>query len=160
MKHYDSSFSFKNVALSMRLLQDSDNEFIRNLKNEQREFFFYKAEISTVQQLNWFTAYKSRDDDYMFVILAGTEYVGCMGIRLLDDHWDIYNVMVGNDVLKGRGIMSACFQKMLQFASVKKPAKITLKVLKNNPAVTWYVKQGLEITVEKEDYFEMSKKTN
>ena len=80
-----------------------------------------------------------------------------MGIRLIDDHtWDVYNVILGVDELRGRGLMKGALQAMLRFATSHRPSRITLKVLRGNPAMAWYRINGFVVTSEHADHFFMS----
>lgn len=143
-----------NVALRGATESDLDN--LRRWKNEQREFFFHKEEISPSQQAKWFEAFRARPDDFMFVVLVDQRPVGCMGIRYMDGAWDVYNVILGDQAMKGSGVMSLAFGAMLQFAKSRVAGPVGLKVLKKNPAVGWYARNGLAITGEHSDYYEMT----
>ncbi len=142
--------------LYLRCAELPDIEYLRLLKNAHRQFFFYKKEITADQQEAWYSAYHARQDDFMFIVWLGDVKIGCMGIRLLDDKWDIYNVILGDNNFKGTGIMGRSFQAMLSFAHGRRDAPIGLSVLKNNPAIWWYKKNGFKIDSENSDHFEMS----
>ena len=158
--------SIKSVALPvtdeprrvwLRSANAGDLANLRQWKNQRREFFFHKEEISPEQQDQWFEAYQVRPDDFMFMVMVGEEPAGCMGIRLGDgDTWDVYNVILGVSELRGSGLMSSAFQAMLRFAASRHCASITLKVLKGNPAMDWYRKNGFVTSAEYPDHFCMS----
>ena len=150
----------ESLKLSLRLANEGDLSNLRNWKNEQREFFYYKNEISAEQQLEWFRTHQARVDDYMFIVVAEEISIGCMGIRLLDDVWDVYNVICGSADYAGKGLMSKSFQAILDYAASCKPSPITLQVLKHNPAVSWYQKNGFTIASEHSDHFCMSYQSN
>lgn len=133
----------------------NDLEFLRVLKNKHKEFFFHKDEITVDQQSKWFESYQSRDWDFMFIVLQGNERIGCMGIRLLSGIWDVYNVILSNQKYKGSGLMGRAFQAMLSFAKEKNYLPIELSVLKSNPAIWWYEKNGFNIIADHLDYFTM-----
>ena len=156
--------SFINVPdgsnqLVLRAASRLDLLNLRNWKNEQRVFFFHTKEITKDQQQAWFDAYQLRPHDYMFIVDVNERAIGGMGIRLLADDWDIYNVILGDEIYAKKGFMGKAFQAMLAFASAQTLRPITLKVLKHNPAVTWYQKQGLEIIAEQLNHFQMIFKT-
>ncbi|MEI2690871.1 MAG: GNAT family N-acetyltransferase [Anaerolineae bacterium] len=132
---------------------------LRHWKNEHRGFFFYREEITAKQQEAWFHAYQTRPEDYMFIVIVSELPIGCMGIRYLENGWDVYNVILGETGYGKKGLMSEAFQAMLRFALQQRQCPITLKVLKNNPAVNWYCKQGFGITSTEQDYFLMSFQT-
>jgi hypothetical protein len=141
----------------LRSANAGDLANLRHWKNQRREFFFHKEEISAEQQEKWFRAYQARPHDFMFMVMVGGDPAGCMGIRLVDNHtWDVYNVILGVHELRVGGPMRSAFQAMLRFATSHHPAPITLKVLKGNPAIDWYRKNGFVISAEHPDHFAMS----
>jgi RimJ/RimL family protein N-acetyltransferase len=152
--------SSENIILSdekiqIRTATFDQIEYLRCWKNSQKEYFFHNELINTEQQTQWFQNYKLRDEDYMFIVSIDNINIGCMGIRLIDDFWDIYNVILGNDNYSKLGYMTRAFKLMISFAKSKQQKDITLKVLKINPAVNWYKKNGLIITDEFDNYFLM-----
>jgi len=146
----------ERLQLSLRTANEVDLPNLRQWKNEQREFFFFKGEISPEQQRAWFRTYQERGDDYMFIVRVDETAIGCMGIRLLDDVWDVYNVIRGSADHGGKGLMSRAFQTMLHFATSHCPNTIAVQVLKNNPAMGWYKKNGFVIMSEQPDHFCLS----
>lgn len=146
----------EGFQFTLRTASEGDLPNLRKWKNNEREFFFFKNEISLEQQREWFRAYLSRTDDYMFVILVNKNAIGCMGIRLIEGGWDVYNVILGSKDFGSKGLMSKAFKAMLQFAVSNHQYSITLKVLKHNPAIEWYKKNGFTITSEQSDHFCMS----
>lgn len=128
---------------------------LRNWKNAQRKFFFHTTEITQEQQEAWFDTYLPRPNDYMLIVDVNKRAIGCMGIRLLAHEWDVYNVILGDEIHAKKGYMGKAFQAMIAFASAQTFLPIKLKVLKHNPAVSWYQKQGFEIVSEEEDHFQM-----
>ena len=129
-------------------------------KNQNKNYFFHKDLITQEDQTKWYKLFKSRKNDYMFVIINNNSLVGCMGIRLINDEWDVYNVILGNLKYSKKGIMSIAFFKMIEFALSLKKTKISLKVLKNNPAIIWYKKQNFEIINSNENFYTMAYKNN
>ena len=78
--------------LALRSIAEIDCENLRVWKNENRQAFFYKQEISYQDQRRWYKDYLTRPDDYMFVVVPGSD-VGCMGFRFLEGKIDVYNVI-------------------------------------------------------------------
>jgi RimJ/RimL family protein N-acetyltransferase len=142
--------------LILRTAEESDLPALREWKNVQSEFFFFKGQISPEKQVQWFRGYQERPEDFMWIVQADGLEIGCMGIRKIDDAWDVYNVILGSAKYSRSGLMSHALQSMLAFARQRAPLPITLKVLKKNPAVTWYQKNGFVIALEAEDYFFLS----
>lgn len=147
-------------ALELRSAGEADLERLRQWKNEQRQFFFHQEKISVDQQRQWYESFEKRPNDLMLMTVYEHQVFGCMGIRWREDHWDIYNVILGLQDFGGRGLMGLAFSALLDYAAALKPAHITLQALKHNPAVNWYQKQGFIITETQESYFSMMYQPN
>lgn len=145
----------------MRTITESDIDYIRTIKNINRDSFFYKKEITSEGQSQWFNDFEKRMNDHMFVILVDTVYAGCIGTRFLNDHNDIYNVILGNSKFKGKGIMTSAMNAVFRINELFYPQfPNRIKVLANNPALTWYNKIGFEITNTYEDFVWMEFRKN
>lgn len=151
---------FGGNLLVLRTVQAGDLENLRHWKNEQREFFFHKEIITIEQQRAWFVKFQAHNYDYMFIIDLNSESIGCMGSRLLNDVWDIYNVILGLPGYAKNGFMGKAFQMMLTYAQSVRQCPITLQVLKANPAVAWYKKNGFVIVAEQADHYSMAYQSN
>ena len=146
--------------ISIKPINKSYLSKLRLWKNQNKNNFFHKDLITQEDQTKWYKLFKSRKNDYMFVITNNNSLVGCMGIRLINDEWDVYNVILGNLKYSKKGIMSIAFLKMIEYALSLKKTKISLKVLKNNPAIIWYKKQKFEIINSNEIFHTMIYKNN
>jgi RimJ/RimL family protein N-acetyltransferase len=140
-------------TLCLRSATDHDLDHLREWKNAQRMFFFHQDLITPAQQQTWFDSFVQRTNDFMLLVEHDGAPIGCMGIRLMGDEWDIYNVILGNPAYSKQGHMHRAFTAMLQMAQAKRALPITLKVLKHNPAVGWYLKNGFTTTFEATDHF-------
>lgn len=139
--------------LRLRSATSLDLDFLRSWKNSQRKYFFHQAEINFEQQRAWFDTFLHRPHDHMLMVECQGAAIGCMGIRLLDSEWDVYNVILGNPAFGKQGHMGRAFAAMLAMALQQRALPITLKVLKHNPAVGWYLKNGFATAFEAEDHF-------
>jgi len=142
-------------ALILRSAGQGDLACLRQWKNEQKRFFFHQEEISTDQQNKWYESFINRPNDLMLMVEYRHEVFGCMGIRWQDDHWDIYNVILGLQDFGRRGLMGQAFSALLGYATALKSAPVTLQVLRHNPAVNWYKKHGFIITEVHDLFFSM-----
>jgi ribosomal protein S18 acetylase RimI-like enzyme len=132
IKHEISSLLFSVV--------EDDIEVLRINKNNNKDFFFLKEEISPEQQKNWFLQYLKRDEDFMFVCKEGGLVFGCMGFRIFEDKIDAYNIMRFSS---SSITMEKCMEKMIEFSRKNFPGKeVQVRVIKGNPAVSWYKKIG------------------
>ena len=121
-------------------IEEKDLEILRINKNLNRNFFFLKEEISQSQQNKWFSDYLNREEDFMFVCKEKEHPFGCMGFRLFEDRIDAYNIMRFSP---SDTKMETCMEKMIDFSRRIFPGKETqVRVLKNNPAISWYKKIG------------------
>ena len=145
------SAAHKEVAL--RTISVSDLSNLRTWKNGNKASFFDQREISTKQQHEWFSAYQRRNDDCMFIVEYEHSPVGCMGFRQLDDSIDIYNVIRGSRD-NGRATMSFALEIMIAHIATSHPGvPITSMVLKDNPALDWYLRNGFKLNVEHETHW-------
>ncbi len=50
---------------------------LRLWKNQNKNYFFHKDLITKEDQTKWYKLFKSRKNDYMFVIINNNSLVGC-----------------------------------------------------------------------------------
>jgi len=141
----------KNIHL--RSASIVDLEYLRNWKNSERKYFFHQSVIEVEQQRSWFDSFYHRPNDYMLILDIDGASIGCMGIRLLShNEWDVYNVILGVASFGKQGCMGRALTAMLQMARSENDFPIKLKVLKSNPALNWYQKNGFNIEYEEIDH--------
>ena len=149
-------FRSNNQDLCLRSANAADLENLRNWKNSQHRFFFNQDLINTEQQQQWFSQFAQRPHDYMLMVCVQSKAIGCMGIRLLNSEWDIYNVILGDATYGRKGHMGRALSTMIDMTLQQSNLPITLKVLKNNPAVGWYLKNGFVSLFEADDHYGLS----
>jgi len=150
-----SIVSYLYSAVLLRTIGARDQTNLRAWKNENRQFFFYKEIISETAQQEWFRKYQTREHDYMFIVLANGLEIGCMGVRMLEATWDVYNVILGNTQFAKKGFMGQAFQLMCSFAITVSPMRISAQVLNSNPALSWYTHNAFQIVVNRTDHVEI-----
>lgn len=140
----------------LRSIDAADLENLRTWKNAHRNAFFYREIITADAQKRWYDGYLEREHDYMFVIRHNSLPIGCIAFRRLDDRIDIYNVIMGRKEMGGKGYMGMALRLILDEAARQYPGlPLTLMVLKENPALHWYLKNGFSIVQEHETYFDL-----
>ena len=144
-----------NLRPILRKVTAEDQELIRDWKNKHSHFFFHKDKISSDQQKQWFDDYSKRPDDHLFIVQVNTLAIGCIGIRLIENKWDLYNVIRGIEQDNTKGRMSSALHELLKLAQLNKERPITLKVLINNPAYEWYKKNKFHTIEKNRCYFVM-----
>jgi ribosomal protein S18 acetylase RimI-like enzyme len=147
--------SVNGNSLHLTTVSDVHLERIRNWKNSERNFFFHKELITSAQQLDWFQNYLQRKNDFMFVINYSNIDIGCIGIRQIQNEWDIYNVIIGDKKFSKMGLMRTGLKEVINFSRQMNTLDITLKVLKINPAVSWYKKNNFKIIDEENEFYSM-----
>jgi hypothetical protein len=145
-----------NPGARLRLVEERDTDLMRSWKNANKRFFFHQQDITPEQQRAWFVGYSSRCDDHNYAVeeRVGTNYetVGLLACRLLDDTVDIYNVMRGHRTANGAVTMGDALRLLCSEIARHYPEPITCKVLKNNPALDWYFRNGFESVGEGTDH--------
>jgi len=125
----------------LRAIEERDLEDLCTWKNRDRASFFFKDIIGPEQQARWYAGFRARPDDFMFIVEAPHTPVaqpfGCMGFRLVEDIVDVYNVIRGVDLRGADARMSDALILMCSYAMTY-GRDITLRVLRDNPAVGWY----------------------
>ncbi len=146
--------SSKGIDIS--IVGTADLENLRAWKNSQKEFFFHQQDISVDQQFNWYKCFLERPLDFLFVTRFKGIPFGCLGVRWLENHWDVYNVILGDTSFGKKGLMSDSFQAILSYIFTVNQSPVKLKVLKMNPAVRWYERHGFRIIEERVDCYIMA----
>lgn len=140
----------------VRTISNEDAEILRLWKNEHRQFFFYNKEISFDEQKLWMDQMNRRTNDFMFIVENNSVPIGCVGARVIEDFVDIYNVILGNKLYKGKHIMTEALWSVVSFCTLFfNSMPIRVRVLKSNPAIKWYEKIGFILTKDNSDYVEM-----
>lgn len=125
----------------LRAIEERDLDDLRVWKNRERERFFFKGIIDPEQQARWYAGFRARPEDFMFMVEAPRPPTprpfGCMGFRLVEGVVDVYNVIRGEDLRGEDTKMSDSLALMCSYA-LTFGRDITLKVLRDNPAASWY----------------------
>jgi ribosomal protein S18 acetylase RimI-like enzyme len=139
----------------LRTIGRDDLEDLRHWKNANTAGFFFKDQISSDAQAAWFEGYAARPHDYMFIVGSPELRAGCMGFRLQNGAADAYNV-ISLPVARGHGMFGRAMRLMCSYITREHTRRIGCLVLKDNPAVRWYLACGYRIAVERPDHFEMA----
>lgn len=137
----------------IRSAVEYDLEILRNAKNNNKEFFFLKTEITEEEQKNWFSAFQNKEDDFMLMCenLDSRKVFGCMGFRIFDGVIDGYNIIRIERVPETS--MKNAFLKLIEYTQILYPGlTFQVRVLKENPALSWYMKIGFEKFSEETNY--------
>ena len=149
-------YKYKKNNFFLETISLQHIEMLRKWKNKHRQYFFLKEIISKESQFNWFKDYQKRIDDFIFVVNYNGLKIGCIGFRIIDDVVDIYNVILANKKFSKKGIMSFCLSLLCSYLFdyyfTKFKYSITVRVLIDNSARSWYEKNHFIEIKEKEDH--------
>jgi|694.fasta_scaffold29153_10 hypothetical protein len=144
----------KNKTFSFKRMTIDELEILRINKNKNKNFFFLREDITPEQQLEWYEYMQNQKNNFMFVFFDNKNVpFGCIGYRKVDDVIDIYNVIrfVESDIT-----MSKCMEKIIDEININYGELLKqVLVLENNPAITWYEKNGFEIVEHKNNFVKM-----
>ncbi len=132
----------------LRGVNCGDQDVLRTWRNAHGHRFFHCRPITPESQQSWFDGYLRRPDDFLFMVMAAERAVGCIGIRLREAEWDLYNVIRGVHSAGSSGFMSHALAAVMAFARQRCPAPIRADVLTGNPALSWYLRNGFVIVGE------------
>ena len=144
-----------NSRIKLTFVNKCDIELLRKWKNDNRQYFFFQNNINPDQQLKWYRNFLKRENDFMFVVEFDDQRVGCMRFRLINRTIDIYNVILGKKYYSQQKVMSNAIQLMISYMKEKFAFDIFAKVLINNPALNWYLKNGFKVIEKKGQYFQI-----
>ena len=96
----------------------------------------------------------------MFMVILNRRRVGCIGLRVLAEGLDVYNVILSDKRVGGRGLMSQALAAVVSYGRFLYPGLPTrVKVLRGNPAISWYGKNGFRRIAVARDYVTMELRT-
>lgn len=136
----------------LRLLKESDLPLTLRWRNQPhiRKWFIYSDELTPEQHQLWYENYRTRDNDFTFVIedISGNP-VGQIALYHLD--WEagiaeLGRLMIGEPSASGKGLAKAATQVLLEFAFGQLNLKrVVLEVYEDNaPAIAIYEKCGFQ----------------
>jgi ribosomal protein S18 acetylase RimI-like enzyme len=131
----------------IREITSDDLEILRLQKNQNKEFFFHKNDISKEDQLRWYGGYLKREEDWMMVCYADYGDIwGIMGVRKLEeDILDFYNI-IRVKKLKNTSMKDTFLEFIYFMKKIYPTHRIQVEVLMNNPAIGWYENVGFKKT--------------
>ncbi len=144
------------IPLSLRTIDEEDIEQLRKWKNEHRDFFFYKKVINEGEQKAWYQRWAQEDLDNLFIVESADQKVGCIGVRKFENTADVYNVILGDKRFGGTGLMSEALCATVAFGQMLYPGlPVCVRVLRANPAIGWYERNGFVRTAENDEFVTM-----
>lgn len=150
---YESQFP----DMRLRSINSTDIELLREWKNRHRFSFFYQNIITPEQQMRWYEKFCASKNDFMFMVeqLFKNTFVpiGCMGYREENGAIDVYNIMRGIYLEEASFAFKDAFLLMNAYIVHTGYNDITCRVLKSNPALNWYLKNGFRQIQDCNDHY-------
>lgn len=148
--------------MRLRSICHSDIEFLRKLKNSHNKCFFNQDIISEENQRIWFKNYSKNKHDIMFVLEEKIDdifiSIACMGFRyqIKENNIDLYNIIRGPKRSSSNAKVSYGLNMMIEYIEKNYFCDITAKVLIDNPAIKWYLKNKFHITERNSRFYKIS----
>ena len=141
------TIKFTTDDLRLKPIKKPDLEFMRNLRNQNRNFFIHSDAISTSEkQAGWFEEYTKKHDDYTFILTKNDTKIGIGAIYNINEKKR--NAEIGRFIIdqkfQGHGHGKILLKKIEELAFSRLGLEsLYLEVLTGNKtAVNFYKKTG------------------
>jgi len=143
--------------MSLRKANETDEDFLLEIRNQNRQFFFNNNLITKQEHHDWFTKEIMKSDVYTFVF--ETPKIGRVGtITLLEvneNQGELGRFMVF-EKYRGRGFSKLIFNAFTVFCKKMGLPKLILYVINSNSrAIVFYLKRGFKIIDCEKDKIKM-----
>lgn len=128
--------------MELRPLEERDLEAVRELRNDNRRWFFHDAEISSEQHRHWYAALADAPVRF-YVIVEDDEVVGTISATDTPEGVEIGNLVVRR-THRGRGLMRRAIDEVTSapgryYARVKSDNADSLRVFERGGFETAYL---------------------
>lgn len=144
MKH-DMSLKYKDI--DVKPLSFDECELLRELRNENKEYFFSSGEISREQQANWYRNYLEKENDYVFSVYCDDIWIGSASLyNIKNDEGEFGRIVIDGKRVNKNGLGTQAVEAVCRIGFDWLCLKrISLEVLSDNKrAVRVYEKAGFE----------------
>lgn len=130
--------------IKLKPITIGDLEFLRKLRNENRQYFLDSNYIADLDQKKWFKNYRKKDNDWMFVLMDGKKRMGTGAIYHINTKNRSAEIgrFAVDSKYQGKGYGKILLEKIERTAFGElRLKKLTLSVLADNgKAVSLYEK--------------------
>ena len=102
-------------AIDVRLdtIQQDDLEFLRRLRNQERQWFFDRTEITEAAQQAWHQRLPLSPDTHWYLVRADNARAGCFSIKVgMDGRAEVRCILLSPE-FRGRGVMTRAIHKAM-----------------------------------------------
>ena len=103
-------------ATDVRLdaIRDGDLEFLRQLRNQERRWFFDQTEITPEAQQAWHGQLGRDPDNHWYMVRIGEQRAGCFSIKVGADKRAEVRCILLADEFRGRGVMTRAIRAAME----------------------------------------------
>lgn len=127
--------------ISLELLTEQTLDFVRELRNKNKEYFVYSETISEDEHRAWFKKI-SQDMDYKFLVIKDdAQNIGTISLKRNEHIIEIGNVLI-EESHRGKGVLKEILENL-----EKAFPELTLKLevlYSNTNAINVYTKLGFK----------------
>jgi len=101
--------------IQLRGITEDDLEFARQIRNANRDMFFYSKEITEEDQKRWWKTYLStpREKYTLYIIWLGDKRIGTTSLSKIPDGYEFGNNII-LDEYRGCGYFREVFQEIMR----------------------------------------------
>lgn len=134
--------NYNGKKLEAKPLNFASLIYVKKLKNQNREYFFYNKKISFFRHFKWYYNYRRNIDDTLFILQVDNLKYGTVGIRKISTGFELYSVIRDQKVAYQRKLMQIMVKNLL--LNFTESDTIFCKVIRSNTAIEWYLKLGFK----------------
>ena len=124
----------------LRPLRGTEAAMVLQWRNENRSAFLHDEVISEQEHLVWMRKHLDDPDDLTFVIWAGDQPVGTIGVCFAAGRRELARVMLGDRSFARQGVMSEAISLLMRLYGSQ---RWWLRVREDNPsAIAFYEATG------------------
>ena len=120
--------------------------YIKKLKNKNRNNFTYKKKVTWLQHIKWYIKYLRDSDNFFYILKSEKINYGTIGIKMKSNGWYIYSVIRDDSKIYKTNLMQTLVNGVLQ--NYITSGDIFCEVVRENSAINFYYKLGFELTHE------------
>ena len=158
-----------NDPIRLRLLEPGDLPMTRRWRNQDhiRQWFLDSAIITEDRHAAWFSQYRDRDDDFVFVIEETAMLKRPIGqISHYGIDWEqrrakFGRLLIGDPAAAGQGLARRAVETLLEYADAELGLdELRLEVLANNlAAIAIYERCGFTVVARRDAELHMTRAT-
>ena len=99
-----------DIDVTLDSIGTGDLEFLRQLRNQERRWFFDQREITPQAQTAWHQQLGRDPQNHWYMIRAGNQPAGCFSIKVADDGRAEVRCILLSPAFRGKGVMTRAIE--------------------------------------------------